>query len=244
MTHNHRRRSRHGFTRSEVIVTLALVGIVAIFTVTYLRSISRRERLLRNVRAVQFLLISARSNAMKQKQQVVVFCDLKGRRIVSWAEELPHNYIQDAGEPTLEEYRVPPELFFRNAAAGEVADGPSAVQFDGYLGNSLLVDRIVFDEDGSLVPPRHPDCRLPGTPRRISVPVPAGSMDCTPANRCRGIFFSDRAAGDPSRQNAFRVSLDDPGPPRTVTVLKWLPASHGGNAGETDYVPAPWEWMD
>ena len=203
MTHIYRRRLRHGFTRTEVIVTLALIGIVTVFTVTYLRSISRRERLLRNVRAVQFLLISARSNAMKQKQQVVVFCDLKGRRIVSWAEAQPRNYIQDASEPTIEEYQVPPELFFRNAAAGEVADGPSAVQFDGYLGNPLLIDRVVFNEDGSIVPPKHPDCRLPRTPSRISVPVPAGSMDCTPANRCRGIFFSDRAAGIPSDRTHF-----------------------------------------
>lgn len=244
MTQSLRRRSLRGFTRSEVIVTLALIGIVALFALTYLRTISRRERLLRNMREVQFLLLSARDNAMKRGRQVVVFSDLKARRIVVWAEEPPYDYVQAPGEPVLREYRIPSDLFFRNAPGGEAADGPSAILFDGYLGNPSLVDRIVFREDGALSPPQGPDSHAPRAPRRISHTVPAGSIDCNPGNRCRGIYLSDRAAGGPPLQNVFRLSVDDPGQPRAVTLLKWIPSSEGANPGETNYVPAPWKWMD
>ena len=242
MTQSLRHPSSRGFTRAEGVVLLALVGIVTLFSVTYLRTISRRERLLRNAHDVQFLLISARQNAVKRNQQVVVLVDLKGRRIVTWADELP-NFVQDAGEPTLSEYRIPSDLFFRYAP-GEGVDGPGAVSFDGYGGNASLVDRVVFRPDGSLIAPEQPGSRPARTPRRLSRAVLAGSVDCNPGNRCRGIYLSDSSAAGTSLQNSLRVSVDDPGQPAMVTILKWLPLSRGGNAGETDYVPPPWKWTD
>jgi type II secretory pathway pseudopilin PulG len=241
MTQNLRHQSPQGFTRAEGVVLLALVGIVTLFSVTYLRTISRRERLLRNASDIQFLLISARQTAVKRNQQVVVLVDLKGRRIVTWADELP-NLVQDAAEPTLSEYRIPADLFFRYAP-GEAVNGSSAVCFDGYAGNPSLTDRVVFRPDGTLVAPEQPDCRPPRTPRRLSHAVLAGSVDCNPGNRCRGIYLSDSSAAR-TLQNSLRVSVDDPGQPAMVTILKWLPLSRGGNAGETDYVPPPWKWTD
>ena len=235
------RRALPGFTRSEVTVLLALVGVVALFAVTYLRTISRQERLLRHSKEVQQLLLFARDHAMKQNQQVVLWVDLRARRILTWTDVVP-NFVQDAGEPTLGEYRIPPSLHFRYAPGGEAADGPSAISFDGYVGNPSLVDRVVFRGNGTLVPPQQPNSHAPRPPRRLSAAVPAGSIDCNPGNRCRGIYLSDSASAKSTVPNAFRISVDDRGKPGTVTILKWLPLSRGGNAGETDYVPPPWKW--
>jgi hypothetical protein len=94
------------------------------------------------------------------------------------------------------------------------------------------------------VAPEQPDCRPPRPPAHLSAAVPAGSIDCNPGNRCRGVYLSDSAQVSARHQNVFRVSVDDPGQPRAVTLLKWLPASEGGNRGETDYVPSPWKWTD
>src|SRR6266852_1292710 len=58
-----RRSSPRGLTRVEGVVLLALLGIVALFGVTYLRAIPRRERILRAARDVQTLLLSARASA-------------------------------------------------------------------------------------------------------------------------------------------------------------------------------------
>jgi hypothetical protein len=238
-----RRRSLRGFTRSEAVVLLALTGIVALFAVTYLRTISRHERLLRNVRDVQFLLVSSRDSAIKRHLPVVVWFDLKGRRIVTWVDQVP-NFVQDPSEPTLREYRFPTDSVFHYAPGGEPVDGPSAVCFDGYRGNPSLVDRVIFRDDGTLLPPELPECGVPRAPRHLSAAIPAGSIDCNPGNRCRGIYLSDNPRAGFAHQNAFRVAVDDPGQTGAVTILKWLPVSRGGNTGETDYVPPPWKWTD
>ena len=81
-------------------------------------------------------------------------------------------------------------------------------------------------------------------PHRLSPRVSVGSIDCNPGNRCRGIYLSDSPAAGATSENALRVAVDDPGHPRTVTILKWLPAPLGGNPGEIDFVPPPWTWMD
>ena len=78
-----------GFTRSEGVVLLALIAALVLFTATYLRTISRRERLLRSARSIQSLLISARESGVSRKEQVVVWFDLAGRRIVAWADKVP-----------------------------------------------------------------------------------------------------------------------------------------------------------
>jgi hypothetical protein len=61
-------------------------------------------------------------------------------------------------------------------------------------------------------------------------------VNCPPAG-CRGIFLADG-------RNVFRVSVDDFGRIGRVSLLKWLPPGHGGNAGERDFTPPPWKWVD
>jgi len=238
-----RRSSPRGLTRVEGVVLLALLGIVALFGVTYLRAIPRRERILRAARDVQTLLLSARASARQRHKQVVVWIDGRSRRIICWADDNA-NYVQDAGEPTLAEQRIPSFLALRAVASGEPSDGPSAVCFDGYGGNASLSDRVVFQADGTVADPQRHECGSPRAPRHFSAAIGPGSIDCDPNGRCRGIFLTDTGAGASPAPDAFRVGVDDPGQPGTVTILKWLPASQGGNPGENNFVPPPWRWSD
>lgn len=235
--------SSRGFTRSEGVILLALIAALVLFTAAYLRTISRRERLLRSARSIQSILFSARENGVRRNQQVVVWFDLAGRRIVAWADVVP-DFVRQGSEPTLAEYPLPPDLFFRYAPGGEAVNGPSAVCFDGYLGDPSLIDRVAFRGDGTLIAPEGPGCQAPRMPHRLSPSVSVGSIDCNPGRRCRGIYISDSPVAGSTPENELRVGVDDPGQPRTVTILKWLPAPLGGNAGEIDFVPPPWKWMD
>jgi hypothetical protein len=48
-----------------------------------------------------------------------------------------------------------------------------------------------------------------------------------------------------TERDVFRISIDDFGANGKVSVLKWLPPVHGGNAGEANFVPgSPWIWLD
>lgn len=222
---------------------LALLGIVALFGVSYLRAIPRRERLLRAARDIQALLLAARTSAREHKVASVAWVDAQSRRIVFWSDT-NGNYVQDPDEPTLAEYHLPEFLSLRCVSAGEAADGPSAVCFDGYGGNATLTDRVVFHGDGTPADPERHECGSPRSPRRLSTSIGPGSVDCNPNGRCRGIFLTDAAEAKSSAPDSFRVGVDDPGQPGTVTVLKWLPGAQGGNPGENDYVPPPWRWAD
>jgi len=79
----------------------------------------------------------------------------------------------------------------------------------------------------------------------VTASVPHGSIDCNPTTRCRGIYIADNnQTGFTSNRNVFRISVDDYGRTGRVSLLKWLPASDGGNAGENNFVPGPWVWAD
>ena len=78
----------------------------------------------------------------------------------------------------------------------------------------------------------------------LTATVPNGSINCnTASSRCRGIYMSDHTTtGDVNDRNTFRISVDDFGQTGRASLLKWIPTSEGGNAGEYDYVPGPWKW--
>src|SRR5262249_39361397 len=154
--------------------------------------IPRRERLLRAARDIQSLLLSARASARQHNAQAVVWADAQSRRIVCWSDD-NGNFVQDPGEATLAEYRLPAFLALRCVSAGEAGDGPSAVCFDGYGGNATLTDRVVFRGDGTPMDPERHDCGSPRAPRRLSASIGPGSIDCNPNGRCRGIFLTDAA---------------------------------------------------
>ncbi len=240
-----RRRSRPSRRVVELMVAITVAGVVLLVAGPYLYRLWKREQLRIAVSEIYAFVAASRLHAVKHDRLVVVFVDLKGRRIMSWADSPPYDLVQEPGEPTLQQLPLPPSLFFRYAPNGDAVDDADAVCFDGYNGDRDLVDRIVFQPDGTLLFPQALNSRQPLRPRTYTAAVPYGSIDCNPGNRCRGIYIADRPeAGATSNRNAFRISVDDFGRSGRISLLKWLPLSEGGNRGETNYVPPPWRWVD
>lgn len=229
----------------EMIIVVAIVGLVALFAAAYLRAISKRERLKSIAKEIHSIVLNTRLQAVKRNQACVMFIDPANRRITVWAEAPPYNYVQDSTEPTLIQFEIPGNVVFRLAPNGDAVNGPDAIAFDGYLGNAALVDRIVFKADGSLDPPEAANSQRPLRPGAFTQKVPAGSINCNPGQRCRGIYISDNAlTGDMPNRNTFRISVDESGPTASVSLLKWVPSGSGGRGGEVNYAPPPWRWVD
>ncbi len=242
MDPSRRRRRTEGFSSIELMVAMVIGVIVLLFAGAYTVRLYHRYRMKSAVREVQALVLATRMQAVKLNQNVVLFVDIANRRLYSWADKAPYNFIQDAGEPTLNQYMLPGFVVFRQTPSGPI-DGPDTVAFDMYNGNAALVDRIVFQADGSLVTPQAPNSIPPSRPAPYTVNVPYGSVDCVLPGQCRGIYLADRTSGGVTR-NVFRISVDDFGRSGKVSVLKWLPRPQGGNPSEFDFVPFPWQWQD
>lgn len=239
-----RRRGEGGFTMIEMVIVAALIGIMAVFAAAYLRSIFKREKLKSVVKEIYSIVLATRMQAVRRNQPCVMLIDPVNRLVTVWADSLPYNYVQDAGEPTLLSYVIPDNVDFQFAPNGALNDA-AAVAFDTYLGNAALVDRVIFKGDGTLEPPQSPTDRRPLKAGTYTATVPVGSINCNPGQRCRGIYISDRSAtGDVANRNTFRISVDDLGSSGEASLLKWVPTPAGGNGGEINYAPVPFRWVD
>lgn len=239
-----RGRREKGFTMVEMIIVVALIGIMAVFASAYLRSIFKREKLKSVVKEIYSIVLATRMQAVRRNQPCVMLFDPVNRTVAVWAESLPYNYVQDAGEPTLLAFRIPEDVFFQFAPSGAVNDS-AAVAFDSYIGNAGLVNRVVFKGDGSLEPPQAPGENRPQKAASYTATVPVGSINCNPGGQCRGIYVSDRSGtGDVANRNTFRISVDDFGSSGKASLLKWVPTPAGGNGGEINYAPVPFRWVD
>lgn len=232
--------SSAGFTSVELIVAAAIVVSVFLFTLAYLHTIVRRERMKTAVREIYALVLATRMQAVRRSANVVLQIDLARRELTSWAETSPANFVLDDSEPILSYYHLPDFLVLRTVQ-GEVDDANS-VAFDEYAGDASLVDRIVFRTNGGLVIPEASNSAPPGRPAKTTVAVPVTSVNCRTGG-CRGIFLSDRT-NTGARRNLFRISVDDFGRVGKASLLKWVPPEQGGNNGEQDFVPPPWKWVD
>lgn len=227
-----------GFNPLEVLSALAIFSVVTSFAAELPRNVLPRERVRSAAREIHTLVLASRMEAVRRNTNVVMHLDLEKRQITSWAETDRRNFEQDAGEKTISSYHIPDAVVFRGVTGS--VDSSDAVAFDTYAGERKLADRLVFRGDGSLEPPQAANSRLPGRPRSYGPGIPYSSVAC-PLSGCRGIYFSDRAGSGPGR-NLFRVSVDDAGQVGRVSLLKWVPPEDGGNAGESDFAPAPWKW--
>jgi prepilin-type N-terminal cleavage/methylation domain-containing protein len=238
----HPRRMR-GFTMIELVAVMGILGVLLVVVAPFIFRIYKREKLRSAVQEVFAQVLAARMQAAKRNLPVVMFIDLTNRQIISWADLPPYNYTKDAGEPIINQWHLPDFLLFTFAPGGAV-DDPKAVAFDQYGGNAAIVDRVIFQGDGTLLAPQAANSVRPAKPAVYTTTVPAGSVNCV-GNLCRGIYMSDRdETFDPAR-NVFRISVDDFGVSGKASLTKWLPLSLGGNAGETDYVPgSPWIWNE
>ncbi len=154
------------------------------------------------------------------------------------------NFVQNVGEPTIGRYAVAQQLgvFFLNPA--NPSDPTRGIAFDTYNGSGALVDLIAFRGDGTIVSPQAAYCARPAKPGAYTAKVPSGSINCA-AGDCRGIYITNDPGTSVTKRDAFRISCDDFGSNGKVSVLKWLPQTDGGNAGEVNFVPGtPWIWLD
>ncbi len=243
---------QRGYTFIEVLVILAIAGTMAALALPYFHQIYKRNRLRSTVQDIYSMVLATRMQAVKRNQvtilQVVMnnpaLCGQSSKCMIMWADNVPNNYVQDAGEPTIQQQPIPDYIYFRRPPSGSL-NGPSAVAFDGYPGAPGASDRIVFQADGTLVAPTSTNSLPPLAPGAVTASVPHGSIDCNPSSRCRGIFIADNNdTGSTANRNVFRISVDDYGRTGRVSLLKWLPTSDGGNAGENNFVPGPWVWAD
>ena len=136
----------------------------------------RHARLRSSVREMYSLVLATRMQAVKRNSQVVMFVDVNGRRIVTWADKTPYNFVQDANEPTINSYTIPAYVYI-----------PS-VDFDDYGGDRTIKDLIVFQGDGTLVEPQRKGEQAGRPTDSYTTKVPPGSVDCT--RSCRGIYVS------------------------------------------------------
>lgn len=231
-----------GFTLAELIAVIGIMGVLLVITVPFIFRIYKRERLRSSVQEVYSQVLAARMQAVKRNGSVVVFVDLVNRNVVTWQDLPPNNYTQDVGEPTILQYHLPDFVVF-SFAPGGFTDDAKAISFDKYAGNAAVVDKIIFQGDGSLLQPQAANSARPAKPGAYTGRVTAGSIDCV-ASLCRGIYMTDRDSSFDPNRNVFRLSVDDFGTSGKASLLKYLPAEFGGRAGETDYVPGPWVWNE
>ncbi len=244
MAGKHARRSA-GFTILETLIIIAIIAIVLGFAAPFIQRILRRERLRSSVREVYSIVLAARMQAAKRNTQTIVWFDLANHRVLAWPDNLPYNYVKDAGEIAFANYQVPKYIYFRFAPNGSAVDSATAVAFDTYNGNPALADMIVFRGDGTLLPPGSVSSAAPARPGTYTANVTNGSVNCNAGGRARGVYMSDQpTTNDVNDRNTFRISVDDFGSTGKCSLLKWLPTSEGGNAGEFNYVPGPWKWAN
>lgn len=224
----------------ELVVAMAIVVSVCLFTLAYLHTILHRERIKGTVRDIHSFVLLTRMHAVRRDANVVLEFDLARRQMTAWADNSPSNFVHDRDEPLLGVRPLPTFISLRSVE-GPV-DGPDSVAFDEYAGDPRLVDRIVFRSNGGLLLPQAPNSEPPVRPQRFTSDVPATSVNCRDTG-CRGIFLADRPGGGPHR-NLFRISVDDFGRVGKASLLKWLPPEQGGNSGERNFVPTPWKWVD
>lgn len=226
------------------MVAIVVASIVCLLAGPYLYRIWRRERLRVAAQEIYTLVLAARLKAVKLDQRVVLWINPSTHLIVAWAEGAPFNFVQDPGEPTVLHLRLRTGVYFQSPNGDEV-NGADAVAFDTYGGDPEIVDRLVFRPDGTLLTPQGGNSKAPMRPAASTATVPYGSINCNPANTCRGIYISDRArTGPQANANTFRVSVGDFGPTGRISILKWLPVSEGSNPRENNFVPPPWKWVD
>jgi prepilin-type N-terminal cleavage/methylation domain-containing protein len=257
MHSNHRFARSGGWSLIELMVVVAIFGVMVAVATPYFLKVGRHSRLLSQVHEIQTTLLAARMQAIKRNQQVVVQffvsnptnCPGGGSCVITFVDNGPgalsRNFVQDAGEPTIGTYTISQEqrVFFLNPVNPSVPT--RGIAFDTYNGNGALVDLVAFQGDGTVVNPQAAYSARPTRPGSYTAKVPSGSINC-PAGDCRGIYITnDPDTTVTTERDAFRISVDDFGSSGKISVLKWLPQAHGGNAGEVNFVPgSPWIWLN
>jgi Tfp pilus assembly protein FimT len=201
-------RRERGFSLFELLIIIAIVGLLALLAAPLAGKIIRRAQDLGGYSAIRQALASARLQAVKRVANVVVLVSLTPEkeirlhtfqdRSANPANPLPAdeqtaaaNFVQDPTflsgftEPTLAEVVIPSSVHVWKS--GDTKDDlTNGISFDKYNGDATLVNRIVFLPSGGIAPPENTS--------NSALPTTAGG---------RGIYFADY-----SGRNYFRVTID------------------------------------
>ena len=231
-TSSPRPRSEAGYTLAEVLIVLALIGLVSVIAVPVAGQLIRHSRGLGAFSSIRQTLATARLQAVKRGANVIVEISLSSEKSIRLrtfqdrandaTSPLPAaeqakagNFQQDAflpatlSEPTLDDFTVAQgiSVWKQGGTKNDLVEGAA---FDKYAGDATVVDRIVFLPSGGIVPPQDSACGLPT------------------ASGGRGLYFADDQG-----KNFFRITVE------TNNTGKFRVDKYVAGTG---YVTRGWSW--
>jgi prepilin-type N-terminal cleavage/methylation domain-containing protein len=198
--------SERGFSLLEVLITVAILGILVLLAAPIAGKMIRRSQTLAAYSSMRQALASARLQAVKRGVNVVVLFSVTPEKKIQvhTFQDRPNteapltvpqqaaasNFQQDVfgdttDEPTLGEVVLPTSVVVWKQG-GTKHDTGAGIAFDEYNGNNALTNRVAFLATGGIAPPE--DTATSGLPNS------AGG---------RGIYVADFAG-----KNFFRVTVD------------------------------------
>lgn len=142
---SNRRPRASGFTLVELLVTMALIGILAFFGMPALLESLERAKLETAARETSAVMRAARMDAVKRSRVAGVTVDYAASEVVSFIDD-DNDGALSAGDPVTTRFRLPKNVFFwgpTDAAAG----GANACT--GFTENGVLEGTVLFSSVGS-----------------------------------------------------------------------------------------------
>lgn len=132
-----------GFTLIEMLVVVAIIGIIAVLGIPALIHSLYRAKVEGAAEQVSVLAQRARLEAIKRNRQTMLRADT-ARNEVTVFVDANENRVRDADEDLLGRFTLPALVSFRGATGGDANDALDILGFGGDLGP-------VFEPNGSVV---------------------------------------------------------------------------------------------